>query len=549
MIKKESLDSLQESLNIIDIVSKYIDVKKSGTSFKARCPFHNEKTPSFIISPQKQMFHCFGCGVGGNAITFVRDIENISFVDAVESLAERYGFQLEYDNQNKKHFDKLPILQTINDWFIEKLHSNNKAYNYLTSRGLTKSSIEKFQLGYAPSSYELLDFLKEKNINFQEVESLGVIALNENYGDYYNRFQERIIFPIFSQNGKIIAFGGRTISNHPAKYINSPTTPIFNKSKTFYGYNFAKKSIYQTNEVHVVEGYLDVIMLSQVGIENIVAPLGTALTTEHTYILKRDNIKVNLAFDGDKAGFEATKRALDVLMPVGIESSISLFRDGIDPADLVKDGKIEIVKNILNSSKDAIKFYLEEIIKKYNLGNPFDKNRAVSETKGVISKLPRVLKDEYSRYLEEVLSLQTPAMLLKSGKINTRERENKNEFIGYSELSILRSIIDNNSLLTLVLNYIDENYFKYNRNAFLDIINGDLKSQNLKRIAVMDCNIFTKNELQSELINYKLRELSVKRKTVLDNKKMPFSEKNFQFREIQHNLISLKKERLHLDRL
>ena len=544
MIKRESIDSLVESVNIIDVVSSYIDLKKAGTTHKTRCPFHEEKTPSFAVSFQKQIFHCFGCGVGGNSIRFIQNIENISFPEAVENLAERYGFQLEYDKNHINFQEKLPILQTINKWFEENLKKKKTAFDYLISRGLTKDTIQKFQLGYSPSSYELLRFLQSKNISFKEAEDLGVIALNEDGRNYYSRFTERVMFPIFSQNGKITAFGGRTLSDHPAKYINSPTTPYFNKSKTLYGYNFAKREIYQTGKVHIVEGYLDVIMLHQAGINNVVAPLGTAFTKDHIHIIKKGDISINLAFDGDKAGLEATKRALDVLMPIGIESSVTVFENGVDPADLIKEGNIEKVKNILENAEDSIKFYLQRVVSKYDLKNPYEKNRAFADGKITLAKLPKVIGGEYSNYLLEILSIQTPELLMKKGKVRTGENIHmKKEFFGLSELSIIRSIIDNPDMLDIVLAEIDQTDFSYYKDLFQHILNKDFENQDLRKISMMDCTSFSKDELQIELINHKIMRSKKELNNLMQNREILFRDKAFKVRTIRNSLISLKKRR------
>ena len=552
MIKKESINALVESTNIIDIVSSYIDLKKSGSTYKARCPFHNEKTPSFSVSEPKQIFHCFGCGVGGNSLTFIRDIENISFVEAVENLAERSGFQLEYEkNSEFRQSNKLPILQTINSWFEDNLQKNRESLQYLISRGLKHSTIQKFQLGYAPSSYEILKFFQNEHINFKEAEDLGVVALNSDGRNYYSRFTKRVMFPIFSQNNKIIAFGGRTLGDHPAKYINSPATPYFNKSKTLYGYNFAKKSIYKTEKVHIVEGYLDVIMLHQAGVENVVAPLGTALTKEHIHILKKGKISINLAFDGDKAGVDATIRALDILMPLGINSSVTVFENGFDPADLVKDGKNEILKSILDNPQDSVKFYLQQIASKYDLKNPYEKDKAFSEAKQLISKIPKIIGNEYISYLADIFSIQNPETVFQYEKIKSNENVNFNRNLqqnisGLAELSIIRSIIDNPSYLITFLNELDENDFQAYKNEFQILAKGDLNNSSLQKLAIMDCkSIDSIEELQIEIINYKIKKVS-KDIAKIKSSSMPFKDKVFKMRSLQNSLISMKKQQTNL---
>lgn len=539
MIKKESIESLENSINIVDVVSSYIELKKAGTSHKARCPFHKEKTPSFSVSEPKQMFYCFGCGIGGNLINFVQKIEDINFVEAVELLADRFGVQLQYEQNRNRSFDKLPILQILNNWFEKNLASNNFAYNYLIDRGLTKSTIKNFQLGYSPKSFELLQFLESNNIDFQDASDLGVVALNEN-GTYYSRFNERVMFPIFSQSGKIIAFGGRTLGNHPAKYINSPTTPVFNKSKTIYGFNFARKHIDKLSEVIIVEGYLDVIMLHQAGFLNVVAPLGTALTKEHIHILRRENTVFNLAFDGDNAGLEAMKRALDILLPVGIETKVTIFAKGIDPADLIKDGNIQKVTELFSHSFDAVKFYIERIVSKYNLSNPYDKNKALEDVKIFIAKIPKVVGKEYSGFISNILALSSPDILFSNKKIgNLQYSKEKDNIIGFAEKSIIKTAMDNPTFVDKIISELNETDFTYYRHQFQIIKDRDFSNPALVPIAMSECNSFSPEELESQLIHLQMKNISIKLKT----RGLNFSEG----RNLKNNLISLRKKLLALN--
>ena len=259
MIKPESIENLKSIIDVVDVIGNYIQLKKKGGNFTANCPFHSEKTPSFVVSPTKQIYHCFGCGVTGDAISFVMEYEKLSYPEAIEKLANLYNFQLEYTkNPPTLHRN---ILEKINSFYKQNLIHNKEAFNYLKERGLHENIIEKFELGYAPSSQEQLNFINSSNLPLNEAMELGVFAKGEN--GVYARLIERITFPIFSNNNKIIAFGGRTISNHPAKYINYTNTKIFNKSKTFYGLNFAREKILRSKEIIITLGYMYVIMLHQ----------------------------------------------------------------------------------------------------------------------------------------------------------------------------------------------------------------------------------------------------------------------------------------------
>ena len=284
MIKQNSIEYLKSSIDIVDVIGNYIELKKAGSSYKARCPFHDEKTPSFVVSPQKQIFHCFGCGKGGDAISFVKEYEKLSYPEAIEKIARDYNIKLEYEDNQEKNDDK--VLDYFNNFFKKELEKNQFALDYLKERGVFKSFIEKFEIGYAPQNQTQLDFMQKNFIDIQNALLSGMVAKDEN-GRFYARFTKRVIFPIHNISGKIIGFGGRSLSNHPAKYINSPQTKYFNKSRIFYAYHLAKQSIYQKKEIIITEGYLDVIMLHQAGFTNVVATLGTALTKEHLPLLKR----------------------------------------------------------------------------------------------------------------------------------------------------------------------------------------------------------------------------------------------------------------------
>ncbi len=525
MIKKESISPLKEQIDIVEVISSYIDLRKSGSSFKARCPFHEEKTPSFIVSPHRQSFHCFGCGVHGE-----------------------YGIELQYENreiEDDEVKDKIAILEIVNRWFISNLHKRGEALQYLKNRGLNDETIKKFQLGYAPSSQDFFSFLELKNISFNKCVDVGLLAFDENSKNYYSRFHQRIIFPIFNPSGKVIAFGGRTLSNHPAKYINSPSTNLFNKSKILYGYNFAKKSIFQHNKINVVEGYLDVIMLHQIGIENSVAPLGTALTKEHSYILKKSG-KINLAFDGDRAGVEAIKKALDILLPLKVESSVTIFQNGYDPAQLIQDGKVEELKKILNSPKDGVKFYIQESLSSFNLKNPYEKAQAVSLAKKIISKLPSLLlQREYVKYLDRVLSVGATEISFNR-KIDNRERIDKKEFFGHFELAILRSILLNRENINLIKNELSINDFEYYRDYYQDILNENWASVKLHQLELMESEIFNTKELEIEVINFKIKKLNQANELLLKNQNIDLKTKFVKSRELRYSLIALKKRKMKL---
>ncbi len=337
MIKKESIENLKNNLDVVDVISQFLELKKSGANFKACCPFHGETTPSFVVSPAKQIYHCFGCGAGGDSIKFVMEYEKLSYPETIEKLASMYNFNLDYENTIEIKQDT-KILEEINKYYQKLFVNNENVKEYIHKRGISEFSIEKFEIGYAPVSIDTINFLKSNHYNLNDAIDLGVIDNGTN--GLYSRFIERITFPIYSITAKLVGFGGRTITGHNAKYVNSPQTKLFNKSRLLYGYHLAKEQIYKKNQIIVCEGYLDVIMLHQAGFNTAVATLGTALTQEHLPLLRRGEPKIILAYDGDKAGLAAAFKASVMLSQSEFEGGVIIFADGLDPADMVLNGKI-----------------------------------------------------------------------------------------------------------------------------------------------------------------------------------------------------------------
>ena len=497
MIKQESIENLKSIIDIVDVIGNYVQLKKQGSNFTALCPFHSEKTPSFMVSPAKGIYHCFGCGVTGDAIKFIMEIEKLSYPEAIEKLASMYNFKLEYTSKNS--FLNIDLLDKVNSFYESKLFSNEKALEYLKQRGLFESTIEKFSLGYAPSSNEQFKFFKDANLNFKELIKLGV--LNET-GEY-PRLIERITFPIFSQNGKIIAFGGRTISNHPAKYINFTNTSIFNKSKTFYGLNFAREHILRSKEIIIVEGYMDVIMLHQAGIENAVATLGTALTSEHLPILKKLNPKVTIAYDSDTAGINAALKASKLLYKEYFDGGVVLFSEGEDPADAVKNKKD--IQKIFNQKIPFSSFIIDFTLKKYNLKNPIEKKDAINEIKSYINSLPDILKEDFA--FKAAPYLQTSPNFLKAKTSISYQNLNLNKKIDIAEAGIIKTLYENPQIMDSIVEYLSPEMFKTHSYELSAVYKEDFQDPKLLEIVLRD-DIKTldlnslKNQIRKILISY-----------------------------------------------
>jgi len=532
MIKLESIENLKSIVDVVDVVGNYLQLKKKGSNFTAPCPFHTEKTPSFVVSPAKQIYHCFGCGATGDAIKFIMEYEKLSYPEAIEKLASMYNFQLEYTKN--RNFVNFNILEKLNSFYKQNLIHNQTAFNYLKDRGLEDNTIEKFGLGYAPSSNEQLTFINQAKLPMNEIIELGAFAKGEK--GIYARLIERITFPIFSTNNKIIAFGGRTISNHPAKYINYSNTKIFNKSKTFYGLNFARDKILRKKEIIIVEGYMDVIMLHQAGYTNAVATLGTALTNEHLPLLNKLNAKVIVAYDGDNAGINAAIKASTLLAQNGFEGGAVLFKDGLDPADMIKNG--EDLTSIFQNNTPFIEFVIKETINKFNLKNPHQKEEAFNEVKNFILSLNPIVQDDITNFASQIM--QIPKNLFKI-RNNNLKKITLNKKIDPTEASIIKTIYENRHYLNEIVEYLLPEIFTYHSEELKILYQEEFDNPILYDIVLNeDIKTFEYESLREAikniLIRYYEKELQQIRFSTLS-----FEEKAYKSRVLREKIKNLKK--------
>jgi len=363
-IPQDIVDRVRDIADIHDIVSQYVDLKQRGANYFGLCPFHGEKTPSFSISPAKQIYHCFGCGTGGNVFSFLMEYQKITFPEAIKTLAERYNIaiQLENDNRSSELFSSLYALHDIAvTLFQDNLNSKKgeNALRYLTDRGLNEDTIKQFKIGYALDSWDqLVKKCRGKGFTQSQILKSGLFSQSDK--GTFDRFRSRIMFPIFHPSGKPIAFGGRIFaSDDPAKYMNSPETPLYKKSDVFYGLQASRDAIRQSGFAILVEGYTDFLQLYQSGINSTIAISGTAMTNRHAIALGRLTQKVHLLYDGDNAGGSAAIRAGWILLKNGIEPLIVRPPDGIDPDDWVREfGRDDIIKSIENPTS-FLDFHLE----------------------------------------------------------------------------------------------------------------------------------------------------------------------------------------------
>ena len=539
MIKKESIENLKNHLDVVDVISQFIEIKKSGANFKACCPFHGENTPSFVISPTKQIYHCFGCGVGGDSIKFVMDYEKLSYPETIEKLASMYNFNLEYDTNIEKKSD-IKILEDVNKYYQKLFTNNNIVKEYVHNRGISEFSIEKFEIGYAPSSNDTVNFLKSNHYNLTEAIELGVIDTGTN--GLYARFIERITFPIYTINGKLVGFGGRTITGHNAKYVNSPQTKLFNKSRLLYGYHLAKESIYKKNQIIVCEGYLDVIMLHQAGFNTAVATLGTALTTEHLPLLRRGEPKVIVAYDGDKAGINAAFKASIMLSQGEFDGGVIIFNDGQDPADMVKANKIEELNKILSTPIPFIPFVIDCIVSKYDLNNPASKQKALNEANDYLKTLSLLNQDEYKRYLAQKLNIKEERIKISSDK----QRSNVVNLskIDIAELCIIKSILSKPKRLDGVLDIVDASMFEVHRNEF-ELVLSNIDDISLNSIILNEkLENYDDERLNQELLTLVYKFYTNKLTAISYDNTLDFKQKANLIRKIKDNIYQLKQGKL-----
>jgi DNA primase len=545
-IEEESIQTLKNRLDIVDVVGRYIELKKDGAGFKANCPFHDENTASFKVSPSKQICHCFGCGAGGDSIKFVMDYENLSYPEAIEKLASEYNIQLKYTNNGyKKERDDKRVLEELNLFFRKQLLEYKDAKEYFLSRGVYESSIEKFELGYAPESKKSLDFLREKGVKLKEGLDLGVLAQNED-GRVYARFTNRITFPIFTPGGKIVGFGGRIITQRTdiGKYINSPETRFFDKSSLLYGYHKARNTIMKKGRIIVVEGNLDVVMLHQAGWTNTVATLGTAFTEKIIPLLRRGNPEIILAYDGDRAGLEAAFKAATMLSVRGMRGGVVIFERGVDPADMVKDGKTEELKKLFNTSQNFIEFCLTQISSKFDKSDAMQKELALKESLSYLSKLSPIIQDEYKAYLSATLNISQRHIKIQQAPRQTfnpsDEVTNKKEDI--AELSIIKTLLSNPQMIDKLLDVISIDIFNTHQQEFELLIGNEVQNPLLVGISMRDDILEYENDELDEQIRFLLRRhyntmlLKIRHKSDLS-----IEQKSFYIRKIRDIISRLQK--------
>ena len=427
------IDQIRQSNNIVEVISGYLPLKKIGSNFKALCPFHQEKTPSFIVSPQKEIFHCFGCGEGGNVFNFLMKNEKISFIEAVERLAERAGISLPKDRASREESSRVSqekkSLFEINRHAADFFHrclknsiSAQKAREYLNKRGLKEEIIDKFGLGYAPGSGRgLLEAAVNKGYSKELLEKAGLITFSEKRNDYRDQLFDRVIFPISDVQSRIIAFGGRVLGERLPKYLNSPETAVFYKGKILYALNLAKESIQKKNQIIILEGYTDVLTCHQFGVENSVATLGTALTRDHVSIISRYAEEVVIVYDADTAGVKAALRGLDLLIGSGLKVKVVALPQGTDPDDFLRSQGAEKFQREISQSLSLVDYRIKLVSQTTDLNTSEGKVAVVEEVLPTIARIKNLIEQkEEVKKLSRLISVDEETLLLELGRINRK---------------------------------------------------------------------------------------------------------------------------------
>jgi len=522
------VQQIKDIVNIVDLIEEYLPLKKVGKNYRTNCPFHQDDTPSFYVSPELNIFHCFGCGKSGDIFTFIMEYDKTSFPEALRVLANKAGIELKgFEHKNE-------ILYSIHDFacdFYQKsLLNNSKVIDYLKKRGISKDSIDKFKLGFAPSGSEFLKKAK-KEFKIDDLTNSGLVK--ETKSGLKDRFFLRLMFPIFSISGQVIGFGGRRLSKGGAKYLNSPDTPIHKKGKNLYSLWHSKEDIRKNDSAILVEGYFDFISLFQEGIKNSVACLGTSLTNDQAELLSRYANEVVIFFDRDAAGKAAALRSLGMLLNLGVTVKIGNTGSRKDPDEIILKDGIEEFKSLLSNSSDFVIYSLDRIKKDYDLSSPVGLSKGIERVSLVLNQIRDPLKKElYKDIVSKKLMIREDLLEIeKSKKVSTNAEKvsdlSEREKI---ELSLYYAITKNEEERETVFGVIKDEDINnpYLRKAFrllkedgkLDVdniteslskeqINFLFRESQKPEVSALSCALRLKNYNLDNLIDKKGRELQM----------------------------------------
>ncbi len=429
------LDELILRNPIEDVVGQYVSLKRSGSNMFGLCPFHGEKTASFSVSPDKGIYYCFGCHKGGGAVNFMMEIEGLSYPDAVRALAKRAGLEVPEDEQYQSRYRQQERLWALSKeaarFFVDQLYkpAGAEGLAYAQKRGMPKSTLTKFGIGFAPNTWSALtDAMRAKGYTDEELKESGLVSVSQKNGNIYDRFRNRLMFPIIDVRGNVIGFGGRVMDDSTPKYLNSPETLIFNKRKNLFGLNVAKKT--KLDYLILVEGYMDAIALHQYGFDCAVASLGTSLTEEHAVLLTRYTENIVLIYDGDAAGQRAAQRAIPMLEKAGLHIKVLQLKDAKDPDEYLKKFGADKFKLLLEESSNRVEYQLNAIAKKYDIREDEQKVQFISEASEFLSTLPNAVQREvYGHRVADAAKISYDALKMEVNKAFRRRiaREKKRQ--------------------------------------------------------------------------------------------------------------------------
>lgn len=418
-IPEHIIDEIRQASDVVDIVGQYLPLKKMGNTYKTLCPFHQEKTPSFNVNPQKQIWHCFGCGKGGNVYTFLMEYDKVSFVEAVRTLAQKAGIKVpetRADYKDGRHDLLYQANELAASFFSENLADpkNASAREYLEKRGITKETQELFRLGYAPNEWDgFIKYAGRSGLSLPLLQESGLIVARETGSGFYDRFRHRIIFPFFSLGGRVIGFGGRSLEQSPqAKYLNSPETPIYHKGRGFYGFNQTKSAVGDAGYAILVEGNFDLIVPFQAGFKNILATAGTALTPDQARLLSRYARRVVVCYDPDSAGQSATERAIEPLLEAGLDVKAALLPPNMDPDAFIREKGAEEFGALIKNAITFVEFLVMRTSLQKDLSQISEKSKLVNDLAGLMVKVEdTVSRAQYARETADLCGVDESLVL------------------------------------------------------------------------------------------------------------------------------------------
>lgn len=441
-IPEETIEKIRISVDIVDVVSEYVQLKKQGRNYFGLCPFHGENTPSFSVSPDKQIFHCFGCGAGGNVFSFLMDLEGYSFAEAAINLANKVNIDLsdyeqptavsDKNNEASKMQEAHELLKKFYHHLLLNTKEGQPALDYLTNRGFTREIIDKFEIGYALDSWDFATkFLQKRGFRLELMERAGLLVKKEDTGTFFDRFRNRVMFPIWDHQGKTIAFSGRVLDKgQEPKYLNSPETIIFNKSKTLYNFHQARLAIRKHQQVVLFEGFADVIAADTADVPNSIGTMGTSLTDEHVKIIRRNVESVVICYDSDNAGLDAALRASSMLGEAGCYVRVATMPNGMDPDDYIRKYGADKFKNdVIGASLTLMAFKMQYLRKGKNLQDEGDRIRYIEDVIKEISSLEKAVeRDHYLRQLSSEFSISLDALKTQQLQYYKSERKKRDNF-------------------------------------------------------------------------------------------------------------------------